>query len=493
MSRDRSNSPGFCFVPFLVVFAGLGGYCLYVGLTTYLAGTPIMSSAVFVYLLFGGLFIAFPSLFLLSFLSESEPLEPPEKDPWTVRTAWQTNELTEQRSWTVRPIWAFLWNALAWPGAGYVLYDALWTSADPNWAGLLILLFPAVGLGVAWGTLTESLRQWKFGRSTLIMDTMPARLGRTLQARLRTSIDFEEVPEDGVHVTLSCYQQYTDSDAEGGSNVIRNLKWRDEALFSGQPIPGRPDATNVPISFDVPADLPPSTPNETKERMLWEIEASAALPGLDYNATFEIPVFEPDSSSSPSSATTDASSSSQHSDQQSSLPDHHSNVTTPVSDGIQVEGDPDRGLTISFAPARRMKPALFLTAIALPCLVGGLFLVPESFFVSILVLLFGATFGYGAWMKWTYSSKLSAENGTLQLTKGPAGNVSSNQFPCSTLKDVVVDTEGESFGTANYSLTLLLSRSGSTQKVEIVDDLAHKPDAEALATQIREAAERQNQ
>lgn len=104
-------------------------------------------------------------------------------------------------------------------------------------------------------------------------------------------------------------------------------------------------------------------------------------------------------------------------------------------------------------------------------------------------------------MRWTYASTLSVEDGTLTLTQGPVGNVSSQQFACSALQDVKVETEAGGFGgrvrtgrnASLYALTLVVSRAESTQDVTVVDDLPYKPEAEWMADQILKATEQQDQ
>jgi hypothetical protein len=472
----------------LVLSAAIGGYCLYRGLNTYFGGTPLTPSPVGD-LVLSALFLVVPVFFLIVWLfglkSKGPSDETLEEAPWMVRREWRTNELPESHTWPGRLLVALFVNAGALPLAGVGLYE-FWMS--PSWSpfsiALWILLPSTVGIGVIWWAFAEIIRLLRFGRSTLVMNTMPARLGHPLRARLRVPIPVARMPDEGVHVTLSCYRQYVDRSGRRNQRK-RNLKWRDEVTLREEPVPGQPDFTEVPIAFDLPTDPPPSTPHKTTARVMWTLEASAPLPipNPDYNAVFEIPVFEPDSAPESATSEPDPSASPKPPASHQVSPDRPSDI----SDGIQVEGTPGRGLTVSFAPARRRKQALSFTALAVLCLVGSLL---AGF--SFLGLLFGCgvAFGYGAWMKWTNSSTLSVKDGTLSLTQGPVGNVSSTQFPCSALEEVVVDTEGESFfRTANYSLTLVRSQSDSTQDVTVVDDLADKAEAEWMADQILKATE----
>lgn len=536
----------YFLVAFLSIFLVGGGYSLYRGVTAYLGGVPITSPDVLVFLIVGGLFVAVPVFFLISTLRSENLPAPPEEAPWTVRPAWQTKELTEDRSSEGRTTtWAVLWNLVTWPLAVIILREAIWQPPEPEWAALLILIFPAVGIGFAWSALKRVLHRWKYGTSTLRMETMPGRLGRRLRARLRAPLAPDEAPEDGFHVQLSCYRRYVDHTGEG-STVRRDLKWRDEKHLRGQPSSEKEGVTEVPLSFELPSDQPSSTPHKTKERMLWEVSVSADVPGLDYESAFEIPVFEPDDQSSSSGEGTEPSRSQtgegveaspqpEQTAEAASDPyaEHEvgEDFTEPVSDGVRMEGRPGRGLSFSFAPARAWGPALGLTAIGLPCLVGGVYALTVSFFLALFLFLFGAVFGYVAWRKWTLASTLSVDDGRVELTKSALGKeATTTRLRCEDLEDVLVEAQNEAFGATYYALKLLVhpdaearsgsksgTRSGSQsqqsgasggpeqpagsevqeegsvqeRELTVAKDLTNKQEADWIADRILQAAERE--
>lgn len=232
-----------------------------------------------------------------------------EEKPWTARPAWRTGDIpeTEATEW-MRVLIAGVFNVIAWPFTVFMLSKLQgMTSSDlttldgllsalsgGNWIGFLIpLILPASFLGVAvyygWLAIRDTLRWLRFGTSTLVMDTMPARLGHTMQARLQTPVDPDDVPEEGVHVQLACYEP-----VQGTRSRRRRQLWQDDAYVSGQPAPRSDRGLDVPLSFDIPSSLPPSPPVRSSNRIQWEVQVYAELPGPDYEATFEIPVFEPD-------------------------------------------------------------------------------------------------------------------------------------------------------------------------------------------------------
>jgi hypothetical protein len=404
--------------------------------------------------------------------------------------------------------------------------------------------------------MKQVLQRWKFGVSTLVMETMPARLGRRLRARLRTGVPPEETPQDGFHVRLSCYHRYVqvtrDSDGSTDRDVKKDLKWRDEKHMRGQARTGE-KGTEVPISFEVPADLPPSPPYKTEDRILWELDVSAELPGVDYDVSFEIPVFEPDDEA-PASAPDDEGQSEsseveteevfwgvgeegdgglrreQGTESERDPYAQHEiggDFSEPVSEGIRMEGRPGQGLTFSFAPARAKGMATVLTVLGGGMLVGGVFAFSASFLFGLVLFGFGGLVSYGAWQKWTSASTIVVEDGQIEVTRGPFGKGQPQRFPCAALEDVAVEARGNAGDTTYYALALSLAESevqgtkGSgkqvanwmkrfggeqtsgiadraqeaveeaTRSVRVAGDLTNKQEADWIADRLIEAAERE--
>jgi len=548
-------------VLFLSVFFAAGGYGLYQGVTSFLAGGALASPEVFVPLLAGGIFIVVPGRMLLGILrgdTEEGPASPPADAPWTVRPNWESNEIPEDASAASLRFFAVIWNLITWPMAGVFLYEAVWQAPEPEWGMLFVLLFPAVGLVVGWLAVKQVLQRWKFGASTLVMETMPARLGRRLRARLRTGVPPEETPEEGFHVRLSCYYRYVqvtqDSDGSTDRDVKKDLKWRDEKHMRGQ---ARADetGTEVPIFFEVPADLPPSPPRKTEDRFLWEVDASAELPGLDYDVSFEIPVFEPDDAAPASEPGEEAQPESSEAEgekvfwgvgdeeggdgglqrEQEAEPESDpyaqheigGDFSEPVSEGIRMDGRPGRGLTFSFAPARAKGAATGLTVLGVGMLGGGVFVFSASVLFGLSMIGFGGLVSYGAWQKWTRASTVTVDDGQIEVTKGAFGKGQPQRFPCAALEDVAVEARGNAGDTTYYTLALTLAESEvegakgrgkrvarwvkrlgdkqasgladraqeaveeATRSVRVAGNLTNKQEADWIADRLLKAAERE--
>jgi hypothetical protein len=153
---------------------------------------------------------------------------------------------------------------------------------------LIVALFDLILLFIVWGIL-QKLAQWiRFGESRLHFDTFPFFLGRDLSARLEDSrrldnfrsIDvvlryIEEIQNNsGNNRTTTCNQLYEDR---------LTLRPGEASLEGG-----------LPIRFALPeGDC--STEISGSSPRYWEIEVTADVPGVDYQARFLVPVYSPPS------------------------------------------------------------------------------------------------------------------------------------------------------------------------------------------------------
>ena len=105
----------------------------------------------------------------------------PEEAPWELRPAWRSPAIEENLYFRTVPPWsATLFGVAGWGVGGFILYD-YWASANPDAEVLVFLIFPIAFSVPAVLTLRRIWHRRKYGTSTLVMDTMPARPGQTLE------------------------------------------------------------------------------------------------------------------------------------------------------------------------------------------------------------------------------------------------------------------------------------------------------------------------
>lgn len=153
---------------------------------------------------------------------------------------------------------------------------------------LLFMLFPAIGLVLAGWAVFCVLRWLKFGQSEFQMADVPGRIGGQLAGVVRTSAKVR--PEDGFHLALRCVRRITTGSGKQ-RNTTERVLWEDQQTVMHELLEDEPDVSAIPVIFQVPADCQPSDDRDANDQTLWRLTASAKVPGIDYSATFEVPVF----------------------------------------------------------------------------------------------------------------------------------------------------------------------------------------------------------
>ena len=183
-------------------------------------------------------------------------------------------------------MWLF---ALAFSGISVpvVLLGLPQELAQENWAALAALLFPLIGLWLAYHAVLKTLEWRRFGRLYLDLDPFPGSLGGDVGGRLELPIVSHG--DARFDVTLSCVHSRVSGH---GNNRSRHeaVIWRGKAAVAGEPgISG----TRVRFRFAVPNHLPQSEPVSDNYHY-WAVHLRAVLPGVDLDRAFEVPVFATD-------------------------------------------------------------------------------------------------------------------------------------------------------------------------------------------------------
>ncbi len=494
-SRSPSSIIGFAFqVIFHLIFVIAGAVVLGFGYREYLYGGPLQSVAItsgvgilFIGVGLGGIYTKWRAR---SNAADPAPADTWDGAPWRVRPEWRNNTLVSGQGvdWGLT-LFAVAWNLFSWPAASYAIYSE-WLGPDFNAGVFIIAVFPLAGLGLGWLAVRGWLHRRKFGTTTLRLQRLPGRLGDALSMILQTGVRQEAAPDDGFHVRLTCYRRSvrytTDSDGGRQREVNKEMLWRDEKHVRGRSY-GTKGRVEVPVTFALPTGPPPSTPEKLEDRIMWEVDIDADVPGVDFNAAFEIPVFEPemgaeaspqsvpfaaDQSEAPVTRTTSQEASAQQlsADQDVNTYAQYelgASFSEPVSGGITTDRSPGGGLRLRFAAGRTKKLGVLWSVIAIVTGVGALLLILQSFVGTLVLGLIAGSTGYAAWQIWTVSSTLTIERGTIRLVRGSFGRGEPVVFPCTELADVTLKTSGHAGRTTFYDLRLHRMEAASQQQTQV--------------------------
>ncbi len=216
-----------------------------------------------------------------------------QSPPWMARKEWARGWIpcgSRRKAWfTVG--FALVWNTISAP--------LLWVLPEEviekdNYAALLGLFFPLVGLGLFVWAVRAVIRWWKFGESILELKTRPGVIGGRFEATLHTRLALGE--SDEFQVRLVCVNRVTSGSGKNRSTSER-IRWEERRTI-GRPVIARGmRGASVPMGFTVPYDCEPSNQLNPDNTIVWRLEVDTAVAGVDYAARFDVPVFQTDESS----------------------------------------------------------------------------------------------------------------------------------------------------------------------------------------------------
>ncbi len=205
-------------------------------------------------------------------------------EPWLWRADWAeraVRETPEVGGWC---LWGFaiLWNLFSIPVFFFVEWR--WPMDAKS---ILLAAFPIAGALVVLLAVYHSLRRGKYGLSVCRIDRVPIPLGSTLRGEI--DVRMHELPRSGFALRLACVRRTVTGSGKNRS-VHESILWQDEQTVAHGAMPG-PNGLRVPFRFDIPFDGEPASLVDPSDLVLWKLTASAEVPGIDYEATFELPVF----------------------------------------------------------------------------------------------------------------------------------------------------------------------------------------------------------
>lgn len=181
-------------------------------------------------------------------------------------------------------VFALFWNVISFAVAGAVTLDLPKAFAQGKYGALAVYLFPLVGVLLIGWVVKAWLHDRRFGKTALLMDPYPGAIGGQVGGAIVIPV---AMPSDAVYrICIQCLQSRETRDSKGRRSVSTSLEWQDE--MSGRVEPGSGDV-RVRFCFDIPSDLPEPTP-KAKQWYHWKLSVSADVPGVDLDASYELPM-----------------------------------------------------------------------------------------------------------------------------------------------------------------------------------------------------------
>lgn len=402
--------------------------------------------------------------------AETRRREHPDR-PWLWRRDWAEGRIESTTRSTLVRAWTFagFWNLISAPLPILVLREY----GGGNRLALLGLLFPAIGLGLLVWAVRETLRYRKFGTSILELDTIPAAPGRELHGVVRVrSPGF--VPYEGFHAKLACVHQVTTGTGRHRTTRERIL-WQEERTVTPRRGGAARGHVQIPVSFRLPREGHETDESDPDSLILWRLVITADVPGVDFSATFELPVFRTAGTDTPLST-----------GPRPNPPETEIEYEPPTDSRIRVTSN-RRGTELYFPTARNPGVAASLTAFTVLWAGFGWLLVhlDAPIFFPTVVGLFGTLLAYGAATLWLGTSRIRIDGRNVSLRRGILGLGRARTFRADEITDIELGIGMQAGGVPYYEIRL--STEDDERGVRAADGIRDKRHGRWLVRRMYEA------
>ena len=412
--------------------------------------------------------------------SKSSTTATSEDAPWLEREDWANGRvLSTNRAEAIGAVlFAGVWDAISSVVAFFAIPD-LWNQGKKPLI-LVVAIFPVIGVVLDIWALRCVIRLIKFGTTVFELDTCPGVVGRTLEGALLLPVALRGAGD--MLLSLDCVKRVTTRRHTGNgsrSHTSEIIEWQDRVELSLTGANVRQGKVALPVRFHIPAEALPTTPGSPSTRILWRLIASADVPGVDFGARFEVPVFCTEDSPTPGEE--EAEPQSQWATSASGTPRSLDEDLSRV--GIFVERPPNR-MQVQFRRARCKTGAAMLTGFAV-LWTGVCIGLSYSDAPILFPIMFGLTdllIVWGAFDAWLWHGRVRVGPGRLESRAG-IFIATTKQFQAGEIRGIGA-SRGTQFGNTVFYRIRVRPNEGSP--VTIGKYIGNRQLADALAEEIQQ-------
>jgi hypothetical protein len=205
--------------------------------------------------------------------------------PWRATSRWQTFQVHDNPGGKIAGSLAIaLFTALFLSIFVVVLHG---DKSAPLFARIIVALLCLIPAGALISAIYHILRHLKYGNATLAFRQLPFVIGAGNSAILHVREHIAST--GGTELTLQCVRKEWVKRGKDYSEEERVLYSERKTVQSDlAEKSGRGSA--IPVQFNIPAGQPDTFTGEYP-KIVWRLIATAATPGIDFSARFEIPVY----------------------------------------------------------------------------------------------------------------------------------------------------------------------------------------------------------
>lgn len=398
-------------------------------------------------------------------------------EPWMWRDDWAQGRAIGQSVASTGTAWMF---AIFWNGISWFSVWAAFQKPQPSgkqWGYLVLAIFPAVGIGLFVWAMVNTLRRMRFGKTAMQLQTVPAALGGDLRGTIDARLPYP-LPH-GINLALTCVNRVT-SGSGNNRSTFDHIVWQGKQELGAERIMAGPMGSTIPVDIEVPRNLPGSSPEKSDNQILWLLRAEADLPGVDFDETYEVPVFE-----------TSASPTLQDWQAKESAEERTHPATAPIRPTVEVSSAPEGGTQFYFPAGRNASAGIGITVFALIFSA-----VDVGIYYMHAPILFPIVFGFFTLLLWIItlnlwfgSARIVASSSGVTLHTNVLGIHSSKQWAPAQIQSVypkiTMQSGGGGSGIPYYTATIQFDGG---KEYSMGNPLRDHNEAEWVCAQIQQAA-----
>jgi hypothetical protein len=464
---------------FVLIFCAIGVGLVYGAMVAYQDGETTNAFLMLIAALaFGGFGVAVFALTTAGYRGQAREAAlrvSHPNEPWRWRDDWATGRVRSMEKAAAWFFWGFaiLWNLISTPLLIFLPEEII---EKENYPAVLGLLFPLVGIGLIVVAVQKTIQRRKYGDCLFLMERVPGILGGEVRG---TILILRGLPAtETLTVRLSCIHRERRGSGKQTS-TYEEVLWQTEQSDVRLSPTGEGAAQGAAVRFQVPYDASPTGEMDENNSVFWKLEADAAVPGVDFNTGFEIPVFKT-TESSPQITEEQLRSEDMPAGTPTIAPADHTGVAIVPSTGGGTEFilKPRGGLPGTL-PVMGIVLVFALIA-ALLAYAGAPFIFTLVFGIFALLIFFIVIFGaFG-------ESRIIVKEGHVSVRNSLFGIMMGRRMPCSSITKIGVKGEARAGKLGYYSITLTQGDGKSTSPLQFVRE---RRQADWLAEEVRKAME----
>jgi hypothetical protein len=414
---------------------------------------------------------------------EANPLSPWRwRTDWAMRRAESQNKKSEITYWVL----AILCNMITLPFLFSMVPNFIRTG-DPR--VFLLLGFNLLGAILIVKALRATMEYRRFGDTYFEFDSLPFAPGERVGGRIQ--LKFETRAEHGIDLRLTSVRKIITGSGKS-STTSQVVLWQADKNVPAEALAPGPLGRAIPVDFLPPADCLPTNHDNPNDQILWLLHAQADVPGVDYSADFEIPVFAGSTSAATASAfgtgiATAADNSGLPTPQASDA--DSGEVAQPAQ--TQVVVSMGSGGTEFYFPAFRNPSRALILFVVTVVWSAAIYLMYQKHAPTLFFILFGLTdvLIIAGFLHVAFgSARISVRSGEILSHRGILGIGLTRLIPISDVASIVAVVSMQQGGNSTNALHAIRLRLKDGRKISLADEIASRQEARWVVSQMETLA-----